>query len=55
MQLVFGRNFSINTKFVADWDYIRQRKQCRIHENNKRENSHCNHHKYQIGEDLILL
>jgi hypothetical protein len=54
MQLVFGRDFNINTKFVADWDYIRQRKQRRIHENNKRENSRRNHHKYQVG-DLILL
>ena len=27
MQLVFGRDAIINTKFIADWDYIRQRKQ----------------------------
>ena len=25
MQLVFGRDAIINTKFIADWDYIRQR------------------------------
>ena len=27
MQLVFGRDATINTKFITDWDYIRQRKQ----------------------------
>jgi hypothetical protein len=27
MQLVFGRNAIINTKFLADWNLIRQRKQ----------------------------
>ena len=27
MQLVFGCDAIINTKFIADWDYIRQRKQ----------------------------
>ena len=26
MQLVFGRDAIINTKFIADWDYIHQRK-----------------------------
>ena len=25
MQLVFGRDAIINAKFIADWDYIRQR------------------------------
>jgi hypothetical protein len=54
MQLVFGCDFNINTKFVADWDYIRQCKQRRIHENNKCENSQHNHHRYRI-RDLILL
>ena len=28
MQLVFGRDVVINTKFIADWDCIRQ---CKIH------------------------
>jgi hypothetical protein len=54
MQLVFGRDFNIYTKFVADWNYIRQRKQQRIHENNRRENARRNHHKYKLG-DLVLL
>ena len=39
MQLVFGRDAIIITKFIADWDYIRQRKQNIIHNNNERENA----------------
>jgi hypothetical protein len=38
MQLVFGRDAIINTKFLADWNLIRQRKQHIIHQNNIREN-----------------
>ena len=34
MQLVFGCNVISNTKFIADWDYIRQRKQNIVHNNN---------------------
>ena len=39
MHLVFGRDAIINTKFIADWVYIRQRKQNIIHNNNERENA----------------
>ena len=38
MQLVFGRDVIINTKFIADWDYIHQHKQNIIHNNNEWEN-----------------
>ena len=31
LQLVLGRDAIINTKFIADWDYIRQCKQNIIH------------------------
>jgi hypothetical protein len=54
MQLVFRRDFNINSKFVANWDYIQQHKQRCIHKNNKQENSRRNHHNYRVG-DLILL
>ena len=37
--VVFGRDAIINTKFIADWDYIRQRKQNIIRNNNERENA----------------
>jgi hypothetical protein len=39
MQLVFGRDAVLNTKFEADWKYIRDRKQKLIEQNNKQENA----------------
>ena len=54
MQLVFGRDAIINTKFIADWDYIRQRKQNIIHNNNERENAKRIPHTYQIGDKIML-
>jgi hypothetical protein len=39
MQLVFGRDAVLNTKFKADWKYIRDRKQKLIEHNNARENN----------------
>ena len=44
----------INTKFIADWDYIRQRKQNIIHNNNERENAKRILHTYQIGDRIML-
>ena len=52
MQLVFGRDAIINTKFIAD--YIRQRKQNIIHNNNERENAKRIPHTYQIGDKIML-
>ena len=49
MQLVFGCDAIINTKFIADWEYIRQRKQNIVHSNNERENAKRIPHTYQIG------
>lgn len=54
MQLVFGRDFSVNTDFVADWDYIRQRKQERINENNARENARRVDHTYRVGDKVLV-
>jgi hypothetical protein len=39
MQLVFGRDAVLNTKFEADWKYIRDQKQKLIEQNNKQENT----------------
>ena len=52
-QLVFGRDAIINTKSIADWDYIRQSKQTVIH-NNERENAKRIPHTYQIGDRIML-
>ena len=54
MQLVFGRDAIINTKFIADWDYIRQRKQNIIHNNDERENARRIPHTYQIDDKIML-
>jgi hypothetical protein len=54
MQLVFGRDAILNTKFVADWSFIRQRKQQLIHINNIRENAKRTPHTYQV-DDMVLV
>ena len=54
MQLVFGCNAIINNKFIADWDYNRQRKQNIIHNKNERENAKRIPHTYQIGDKIML-
>ena len=54
MQLVFGRDAIINTKFIADSDYIHQRKQNIIQNNNERENAKRIPHTYQIGDRIML-
>ena len=45
MQLVFGRDVIINTKFITDWDYIRQRKQISF--------IIIIPHTYQIGDKIM--
>jgi hypothetical protein len=54
MQLVFGRDAIINTKFVADWDYIKQRKQQRLHANNIKENVKCTPHTYNVADKVMV-
>jgi len=38
-QLVFGRDAMLNATFQADWQFIKERKQKLIIQNNKRENA----------------
>lgn len=52
MQLVFGRDAIRNTRFQADWNYIKERKQRLIVQNNKRENANRREHTYQVN-DLV--
>ena len=54
MQLVFVRDTILNIKHVADWEQIRQRKQLRINQNNKRENMHRNNHQYKVGDKILV-
>ena len=47
-QLVFGRDLIFNTKYIADWEEIRQRKESTIQYNDKRENSKHIQYKYTV-------
>ena len=38
IQLVFGQDAILNTKHIANWEHIRQRKQLRINHNSNQEN-----------------
>ena len=51
-QLVFSRDAMHNVGFKADWQYIKDRKQKLILQNNKRENATRLPHAYQVG-DLV--
>ena len=53
-QLVFGRDAILNTQFEANWNYIKERKQKLIKENNKRENSKRIAHTYKIQDKVLL-
>jgi hypothetical protein len=53
-QLVFGHDALPNVSFQADWDYIKERKQHRILQNNKRENAKRIPHTYQLGDQVML-
>ena len=53
-QLVFGRDMILNIQHQADWEYIKQRKQNKINENNRRENSRRKPHQYNVGDKVLL-
>ena len=53
-QLVFGRDALLNISFEADWQYIKERKQHRILQNNKRENVNRREHAYQPGDRVMV-
>jgi hypothetical protein len=40
-QLVFGRGMIFNIQHIANWEYVKQRKQKIINLNNKKENTKC--------------
>jgi len=53
-QLVFGRDALLNVSFEADWQYIRERKQHRIIQNNKRENATRVDYTYTVGQEVMV-
>jgi hypothetical protein len=52
-QLVFGRDSIINTKFEANWAYIKERKEKLIAQNNKRENAARILHTYKTHDKVL--
>ena len=53
-QLVFGRDALLNVSFEANWQYIRDRKQRLITQNNQRENSRRIPHTYKVGDKVMV-
>ncbi len=53
-QLCFGRDMIMHTQFVANWNFIRNRQQQRMLQDNKRENRHRIPHEFAIG-DMVLV
>ena len=54
-QLVFGRDAILNISFEADWQYIKERKQKLIVQNNKRENAKRVPHQYNVGDKVLVI
>ena len=53
-QLVFGRDAMLNIGFLADWEYIKERKQKLILQNNKRENATRTPYTYTAGDAVMV-
>ncbi len=53
-QLVFGRDALLNVSFEADWQYIKERKQQRILQNNRRENATRRDHDYKVNDQVLI-
>ena len=51
-QLVFGRDAMLNVSFEADWQYIKERKQKRILQNNKAENKTRMDYTFSVGDKV---
>jgi hypothetical protein len=53
-KLVFVRDEIFNTQYIANWEFIKQRKQKIINLNNEKENSKRVQHVYQVGNKVLL-
>ena len=53
-QLVFGRDAILNVSFEANWQYIKDRKQKLILQNNTRENALRIPHQYGVGDQVMV-
>jgi len=53
-QLVFGHDAMLNASFQADWQFIKERKQRLIIQNNKRGNAKRKPHTYNVGDVVVV-
>ena len=53
-QLVFGRDMIMQSKVIADWEKLKQKKRMSTIKSNERENRNRIHHKYKVG-DMVLI
>ena len=53
-QLVFGRDALLNVSFEADWQYVKERKQALILQNNKCENATRRVHECSVGDQVMI-
>ena len=53
-QLVFNRDTILNTSFEADWQYIKERKQRLILQNNRRKNAKRIAHTHNVGDRVMI-
>lgn len=51
---MFGRDAMLNATFQADWEFIKERKQRLILQNNKRENAKRTPHTYNVGNVVVV-
>ncbi len=54
-QLVFNRDAIHNVGYQANWQYIKERKQKLIFQNNKRENAKRKPYEYKAGDRVLVL
>ncbi len=55
MQLAFARDAIHNTRFEADWNYMRSRKARLIRQNNERENAKRTPHTFSVGDQVMII
>jgi len=53
-QLVFGRDTMLNASFQADWQFIKERKQRLVIQNNKCENAKRTPHTSNVGDVAVV-
>jgi hypothetical protein len=54
MQLAFGRDAILNIKHMSDWEHIRQQKQARINENNRRQSQSRRAQNCSLGDKMLV-